>query len=137
MESSHRQPHETMQQWRGRQKRERNAANDALNLQPGEPINNGGRFTRFQPHLIDRMRPVRITRLEGEELAQFLAKEKEREESKARDEQRIQERNAFYERPEVRDADAIRYILEDRLKVVIDRLTPTEWADLRSKLEKS
>jgi hypothetical protein len=128
-------PNESMQQYRGRQKREMNAANDALNLKEGDPILYGSRPTCFHPRMVDRHRPVRMTRLEGEDLANFLAAEQEKEVERHKRDRAFAEREAFYNRNEVRDADAVRHIIEDRLKLVIDRLTPAEWRELREKLE--
>lgn len=135
MESKHRQPNETTAQWRGRIKRETNAANDALGLKEGEPILLGRIMKRFHPRMIDRVRPTQMTRLEGESLVSFLEFEKGRREHQERIEKLQAERDAFSALPHVQDADAIRYFLEDRLKDIIDRLTPAEWADLRKKLE--
>jgi len=128
-------PSETMQQYRGRQKREMNDANDALNLQVGEPVQFGNRKARFEFRMFDRMRPTRFKRLEGEELTAFLEAEKEKQAERETREREAAERITFYDRPEVKDADAVRYILEDRLKLVIDCLTPAEWSELRKRLE--
>lgn len=128
-------PNESMQQYRGRQKREMNVANDALKLQEGEPIWFGRHPHRFRPHMVDRHRPVRLMRLEGEDLVAFLAGEKIKQAEQAVRSREHSEREAFYARQEVRDADVVRHIIEDRLKLVIDRLTPVEWAEFRKRLE--
>lgn len=130
-----RQQNETMQQYRGRQKREMNAANDALNLTVGEPIRIGKVTERFHVGLIERTRPTRITRLEGNDLTAFLTKEMEWQKERKRRDLQQAEIAAFCSRNEVQDADAIRHILEDRLKLVVDRLTPQEWAEFRKRLE--
>ncbi len=133
--STSRQPSESMQQFRGRQKRELNAANDALNLKEGEPIQVGGRLVRFHARMIDRVRPSRMTRLEGDNLASFLTVESERAEKANRQAREQAEQDAFRTLPNVQDAYAIRWMIEDRLKEVIDRLAPEEWAEFRKKLE--
>lgn len=128
-------PNESMQQFRGRQKRELNAANDALNLTVGEPIICGGRHTRFHADLIDRVRPSRMARLEGDALTAFLAAEKIKQDEQENRNREQAERAAFHARPEVKDAEFVRYIIEDRLTWIIDRLTPAEWAEFRKRLE--
>lgn len=130
-----RQQNETMQQYRGRQKREMNAANDALNLQLGEPIRYAERSTRFYDGMIDRVRPSKISRLEGEDLASFLAKEKVELDRQQEIRTRQEARDLFFTRQEAKDADAIRYLLEDGLQKIIDRLTPAEWSEIRKRLE--
>lgn len=128
-------PNETMQQYRGRKKRETNLANDALDLKEGEPIQIGGRKARFHLRMVDRMRPYSMRRLEGDELSLFLATERSKQEQQDRITHAQAEREAFLSLPNVQDANAIRYILEDRLKEVIDRLTPAEWSEFRKRLE--
>lgn len=128
-------PNESMQQYRGRQKRDTNAANDALNLKVGEPVQYCGRKARFELRTIDRVRPSRITRLEGDDLASFLVAEQEKQQQREISDRAQAENEAFYNRNDARDADAVRHIIEDRLKLVVDRLTSEEWAALRKKLE--
>lgn len=134
-DSKYRQPNETMQQYRGRQKREMNAANDALNLVVGEPIRCGGRHIRFHLGLIDRRNPKHMERLQLDDLIAFLAAEKIKQDEQAVRSREHSEREAFYARQDVRDAEMVRHIIEDRLKLVIDRLTPAEWAEFRKRLE--
>ena len=130
-----RNPNETMQQYRGRQKREMNDANDALCLKEGEPIWYGRGKTRFHPRMIHRQRPSRISRLEGEDLSSFLTEESAKRELDERDARVQRERKAFLALPHVRDAESIRWIIESRLMDVIALLTLAEWAEFGRKLE--
>jgi hypothetical protein len=128
-------PNETMQQYRGRQKREINAANDALKLEKGEPIRYGGRNIRYRPGMLDKHRPSQVTRLHGTELAEFLRKEKEEDERREKFARHNAEREKFRARQDVQDAETIRYLIESELEKIINRLTPAEWAAFRKKLE--
>lgn len=124
-----------MQQYRGRQKRELNAANESLHLDEGEPIMFGSRRTRYRVGMIDRLRPVRMRRLEGRELDEFLAEAIRNQfhlEQQKRDQQKRDEFNA---RRDVQDAHAVRHEIEWRLEEIIHRLDPEEWAALRERLE--
>lgn len=132
---SFRQPGETMQQYRGRQKRELNAANEALHLEEGEPIMFGGRRTRYRVGMINRVHPVKMRRLEGKELDEFLAEDIQNQlhlEQMKRDQQK---RDEFYGRRDVQDACAVRTEIEMRLEEIIHQLDPEEWAELRKRLE--
>lgn len=56
-------------------------------------------------------------------------------ERRAEKQRRIDAHLALQARPETKDADAIRGMIEMQLGEIIDRLTPNEWRALRAKLE--
>ena len=81
------------------------------------------------------MRPSRITRLEGEDLASFLEKEKYELDRKAQFAEAHRIREEFQSLQHVRDAQAISWAIETDIKNIINRLAPSEWAEFRKRLE--
>ena len=130
-----RQTNETMQQYRGRCKRELNAANDALRLQPGEPVRWGSKHVRFSYRMIDRRCPSRFERLTGKDLAEFLAREKDGQEQIVKEEARREEREIFDARPEVQAAETIRYLIENDIRAIVGKLTSEEWLEFLRRLK--
>jgi hypothetical protein len=100
-------------------------------LELGEIVRVGNHIYRWDGRF-NRVCPSVIRRADEEDVQKLLVRE-----AKAKEAERWRaERDAFLALPHVRDARAIAYALEDDgLGNVIDRLTPSEWSELRSKLE--
>lgn len=132
-----RQAGESLIAFRGRERRERADAVDALGLKAGDPIKYGGQMTRFDPkrhvrkdmsyRFIRRLTPVEVKRLE-------LVENETRDREKRNAEWQTK-RNAFNARPEVVAANHIRFEIENDLEAKIDKLTPAEWIALAERLK--
>jgi hypothetical protein len=112
-----RQPRESLAAFRGRERRERNDAVDALGLKAGDPIYFAGRSTRFDPKRHTRMDRSygfikRLNRAETKEL-ESMEEEKRKREERLRT--HIAQQEEFRLRPEVRAANSIRFLIEDNL----------------------
>lgn len=129
------QPKETSQQFNGRCKREINAWNKALNLQPGEPVFWGKYGARYYAGMSDPHRPRVLERLTGEKLAAFLAYEADQNMYNARMTAMKEASDALYARPEAQAAFSVRCLIEDHLAEIIDRMTPQQWIDLHETLK--
>jgi hypothetical protein len=85
--------------------------------------------------MIDRMCPMKFERLTGNDLVEFLAREKCEQEQIAREEARRKERETFDTRPEVQAADTIRYLIENDLRAIVGKLTSEEWLEFLRRLK--
>lgn len=132
-----RQLGESLAAFRGRERRERNDAVDALGLKAGDPIYYAGRLTRFDPkrHTRSDRSYQNIQRLNLEDIKRLKTMEAEDRERNERLQTHTHAQKIFRSRPEVQAADTVRYLIEDNLFSIIDRLTPAEWIALAERLK--
>ena len=131
-----RQPGESTAAFRGRERRERNDAVDALNLKEGDPIVYAGKFVRFSParHTRADRSYGWIRRCTATEAQELVDRETHRAEQDRISKEHREEYDAFHARPEVQAANSVRHYIESHLKKIVDRLTPDEWTALAAKL---
>lgn len=131
-----RQAGESVAAFRGRERRERADAVDAMGLKAGDPIKYGGQMTRFDPkrHVRKDMSYRYIRRLDPEETIKLEAMETEKRQREEKTRSYAEQQRILNARPEVSAARSIRWELEGNLEKVIDKLTPEEWIALAEKL---
>jgi hypothetical protein len=139
MTTEQRQPGESLAAYRGRIRRERNAAVDALKLKDGDPVMYGGKLRRFNSKTMTKANPTyQHTRvLTPSETRQLENDEQGRRERDAELADRVKRREAYEARPEVKAARVVQYAIELEFEKAVECLTPEEWQALAAKMQEA
>lgn len=132
-----RQPGESVAAFRGRQRRERNAAVDALKLKDGDPVMYCSKRRRFDSKTMTKAdryyQSIRVlTPSETRQLEEDERGRREREDEMA---DRAKRREAYEARPEVKAARVVQYAIELEFEKAVECLSPEEWQAFAAKLQ--